>query len=284
MNISFKGNYDNGYQQKRNINNQYNSGQNPNIQRPSNNTYNQYGQQQRQYGQRSRYDNQDSWQPQNKNTNKSARKNIAIPVTAVVASLLTALTITHPFENTPSTVQIQFDNTTDNITEIAEVYNIDEEIIERYNGIITEDDLAEKESLKIPSAYDYISEEIEKIQEKLYSDDLKPEKREEYEEKILALQNKLELQQQYAKTYTDGKDVFWIIKKDVNVEEFKDIFDIKDGALKNHNDIDFTYETDEFGDSLMNYTGATLPKGKLLHVPVSAIKTGNKIELDGFTD
>lgn len=282
MNIAFKGNYDNGYQQKRNINNQYNSAQNQNIQRPSNNQYNQYGQ--RQYVWQSRYDNQDSWQPQNKNTNKSAGKNITIPVTAVVASLLTALAITHPFENTPSTVQIPFDNTTDNITEIAEAYNIDEEIIERYNGIITEDDLAEKESLKIPSTYDYISEEIEKIQEKLYSDDLKPEKREEYEEKILALQNKLEQQEKYAKTYTDGKNVFFLIQKDVNVEEFKDIFDIKNGALKNHNDIDFTYETDEFGDSMMNYTGATLQKGKLLHVPVSEIKTGNKIELDGFTD
>lgn len=275
MNISFKGNYNNGYEQRRNINNQYNSGQNPNIQRPSNNTYNQYGQ-------RSRYDNQDSWQPQNKN--KSAGKNIKIPAATFVAGLLTALAITHPIENTPSTVQIPFDNTTDNITEIAEAYDIDEGIIERYNGIVTEDDLAEKESLKIPSTYDYISDEIEKIQEKLYSDNLKPEKREEYEEKILALQNKLELQQQYAKTYTDGKDVFWIIKKDVNVEEFKEIFDVKNGALKNHNDIDFTYETDEFGDSLKNYTGGMLKKGELKHVPVSAIKTGNKIELDGFTD
>lgn len=280
MNIAFKGNYNNGYPQRRDINNNC-AGQNPNIQRPSNNTYNQYGQQQRQYGQRNRYDNQDSWQPQNKN--KQAVKNIKTPVATFVAGLLTALAITHPIENTPSTVQIPFDSTTDNITEIAEAYNLDEEIIERYNGIITEDDLTDKENLTIPSTYNYINDEIEKIQEKLYSDNLKPEKREEYEEKMLALQNKLELQEKYAKTYTNGEKVYYIIQEDINVETFKDIFDIKNGAIKDNNEIGNSWYSDEYG-SMKDYTGEILRRNQLIKVPINEINTGNKIELDGFTN
>lgn len=194
--------------------------------------------------------------------------------------------------NMPANVTIPFDSSTTSISEIAEIYDTNESFIMLYNDIDNTSDLSEISELKIPSSYDYIQDEIDKLQDDLFSSKLSAEKREELENKVSGLKEKQELQQNAARVYSDGKYVYFIVnitdnfpeelsdkyKFGINVETFKDLFDIKDKAIRRNNDIDFSWERYEDAPEMgayKDYTGTRLHSGDVIKVPVSAIKTND---------
>ena len=174
------------------------------------------------------------------------------------------------------------------LEEIAERYNSTANIILDYNDADNIEEIKEKEEIKIPYSYDFIDKEIEELQEKLFSSKLDYEERLELEQKLSNLQAKKELQDSIAEVYSDGKYVYFNLielKKDapdsakevyenstINVEKFKEIFDIKDGAIKKYNDISYHWDSDDEGyGGYKNYTSARLVAGDTIKVPLRSV-------------
>lgn len=191
---------------------------------------------------------------------------------------------------TPDKVTIPY-NSSVSITEIAETYDTDINAILDINHIDETTDLNEITELIIPSDYDYLTPKIESLQQQLFSQKLSDTQRTEIEQQIDQLIEKQEYQQNIATVYTDGKYVYFEIKdfdentpediKDrfkygINVETFKNIFDIKDKALRKNNNISYFWTTDdpEYG-GYCDYTYAMLHSGQTIKVPVNSIKTND---------
>ena len=66
------------------------------------------------------------------------------------------------------------------------------------------------------------------------------------------------------------------------LEDFKELFDIKDGALRKNNEIAFEWEEDEYG-GYKDYTYSTVYPNETLKVKPSQINK-NKINLDYDAD
>lgn len=181
------------------------------------------------------------------------------------------------------------------IVELADTYGVDEDIIKSFNCLF-DDTVSEQMTLKIPSEFEHpLEEKIEDLQENLFSDKLNAEKRAELEEEIQNMQEVQEIQSDIAKAYTDGDFVYFLITLpqdetatdiqkqyeygSINVEEFKDIFGIKDGVIKKYNNIDYSWGSDEFG-GYKDYTTNSLYNGKVIKVPVSAVSVKNIEALD----
>ena len=170
----------------------------------------------------------------------------------------------------------------DSIVQIAEIYNSDADVIIEANNL--EGNEVEKSMrIVIPSEYNPIEDEIKELQEKLFSSKLKPNKREEIERQIITLQNQAEKQQNIAQAYTDGEFIYFKItlptdgtqspiqaqyEGSINVEEFKRIFNIEDGAIKDNNYIGFEWTE---GGTVMKYSNQNLYDGDIIKVPVDAI-------------
>lgn len=167
------------------------------------------------------------------------------------------------------------------IEDIADIYGIDSDVIKAYNGL--EYDITQvSDAIVIPSDYEHpLNARIASMQEDLFNANLDPDKRAELESSLADLLAVQELQSKTAKTYTDGKFVYFLISCSenseetgyscgINVEKFKDIFGIKDGALRNNNNIDFDWAIDDYG-GYKDYTSDILHDGEVVKVPVSAI-------------
>ena len=88
---------------------------------------------------------------------------------------------------------------------------------------------------------------------------------------------KQEYMDSIATVYTDGEKIYYTIKEDINVEDFKKAFDIEDGALRDQ--VRYTWgEPDELGHSPKDYTTATLEEGKTIVLKEN--KINKKINLD----
>ena len=109
--------------------------------------------------------------------------------------------------------------------------------------------------LKIPTEYDCIQPQIDKLVDKLYNSHLSSKKRDDIESKVKDMQDKQEAQQHVAKAYTDGDKVYFLLdftdengenlpNAKINVEAFKDLFNIKDKAIKKYNDLDMVWKKD----------------------------------------
>lgn len=162
----------------------------------------------------------------------------------------------------------------------AEMYGSSEEAIMAYNKL-TSDILGEDMEIVIPSLYENpVEEEISELQENLYSANLDTEKRAEIEGEIADLQAIQQLQDETAISYTDGDYIYFTITNPdgVNVETFKGIFGIKDGVIKEHNNISFTWGSNEHG-GYMDYTGAHLREGQTIKVPTGSVALKH-IEID----
>lgn len=211
-----------------------------------------------------------------------------------VAATILVNTAAGVINQTPDKVTIPY-NPSVSITEIAERYDTDINAILDINQIDETTDLNEITELIIPTDYDYLDTKIETLQNKLFSQDLSDTERAEIEQQIEQLIAKQEYQQNIATVYTDGEYIYFELKtfdentpddiKDrfkygINVETFKDIFDIKDKALRKHNNISYIWTTDdpEYGGYL-DFTVATLYPGRTVKVPLNAIKT-NDINFD----
>ncbi|MCD7779499.1 MAG: hypothetical protein LUH05_02365 [Candidatus Gastranaerophilales bacterium] len=190
-----------------------------------------------------------------------------------------------------NTVTIPYDDSS-SIYEIADTYDVDAEAILSYNGITEDTDLEELTEISIPSSYDYIQDEIDSLQEKLYNTKTSDEEREEISEQINALKEKREYQQNIATVYTDGKYVYFEIKEidenspeeiyenfkyGINVEIFKDIFDIEDGAVRKYNNLSRVYVSGdpevEEDKGYYSYSNNRFSAGDVIKVPVKSIMT-----------
>lgn len=143
-------------------------------------------------------------------------------------------------------------------------------------------------SISVPVSYDYLQDMIDELQDKLYDKNLSDEEREQIEEQLAKYKDKQALQKSIAAVYTDGKYVYYTITDipeninpsgtgRINVETFKDIFDIEDGALKKYNDIDFVWAYDEdsaeYEKGYRDYTVGTLRIGDTVKVRMNNIQT-----------
>ena len=170
----------------------------------------------------------------------------------------------------------------ESIIQVAEIYGSDADVIIEANNL--EGNEVEKSMrIVIPSEYSPIEDEIKELQEKLFSSDLKQDEREEIETQILNLQNQIERQQSIAQSYTDGEFIYFKLTLPtdgsenhiqakyngaINVEEFKRIFNIADGAIKDNNYIGFEWTE---GGTVMEYSNQDLYDGDVIKVPVDAI-------------
>lgn len=170
----------------------------------------------------------------------------------------------------------------DSIIQLAEIYGSDSDVIIEANDL--EGNKIEKSMrIVIPSEYKPIENEIKELQENLFSSDLKQKEREEIETKIINLQNQIEVQSNIAQTYTDGEFIYFKItlptdgtqssiqaqyEGSINVEEFKRIFNIADGAIKDNNYIGFEWTE---GGTVMEYSNQDLYDGDVIKVPVDAV-------------
>lgn len=220
-----------------------------------------------------------------KHNNKSL---LAIPITTVGAGTALALILTFGSPAAPEPCKtLPFNGNENSIVAIAEENNCDLDFLLEYNNIDRNTDLNTVSEISIPSSYDYIQDEVDKITEKLASSTLSDKKRTELEEKINALQTKQHEQNQVAEVYTDGEYIFFNInineddsndkyKYGINVETFKKLFDIEDGAIRKYNNLDVRWESDANGEgSYMDYTYNWFHNGDVIKVPVSAIQTKN---------
>lgn len=225
-------------------------------------------------------------EPRGKQTKK---KGLPLPLTTFIIgtafSCLVNMGITA--EPNEKLLTIPFDYNQISIHELAEIYNINEQVLLDFNNITINTNFADLEEIKVPYSFDYVNDEIEELKTKLYSKRLDADERREIENRIIALNAKQDEQDCVACAYSDGKYVYYVIEFDedapedikdkyqygINVETFKKLFDIKDKAIRRHNDLDSDWEANENGQGgYYDYTGNWFHNGDIIKVPVSAVK------------
>ena len=108
-----------------------------------------------------------------------------------------------------------------------------------------------------------------------------PEDKAKIQKEINELKAKQAKQKETAKMELDANQDYILItpNKDINVEELKQLFDIEDGAVKSHNELDYQYNYYE-GDNLpmelegrqyKDYSNNTIQKGQTIKVRPSEI-------------
>lgn len=238
---------------------------------------------------------QDSYKPSKRRVYGSKKRhNPFLSTMKTVAATLAAVSVVNvcstQVQKVPAEVTVPYTPQA-SITELAEIYDVDVEAIIDHNNIISDNDLLVRSELVIPSDFDYVQEKIETLKNKLYDEDLTVEERNEIQETIQLLEAKKEYQDSIATVYTDGKYVYFEIKDasetfsgSINVEKFKNVFDIKDGEMRRYNmdkiKGDWEKDTDfEFDDGYFDYTGNYLTTGETYKVKVKSIES-EEINLD----
>ncbi len=228
----------------------------------------------------------DSLELSTKQKPKKKKKNLLhdakVFLTGSIATIGTAAAISVLTPAPSASVKEVYDRNT-SIEELSDNYGVSQEAIIKYNNLDVKDEFPRE--IIIPSDYDYIEDEIAKLQEHLYSGKLSDEEKAETIDKINALKEKKSVQDEVAIMYTDGKYVYFTLKDDaksMNIEDFKELFDIKDGALRKNNEIAFEWEEDEYG-GYKDYTYSTVYPNETLKVKPSQINK-NKINLDYDAD
>ncbi len=109
----------------------------------------------------------------------------------------------------------------------------------------------------LPEVYDGLSDEISSLEEKLEDNTITEEETEQLKE----LKDKKEYQDSLASAYSleDGTVIILPNEYGVSGEEIKDAFGIKDGVLKENNDLYYSWEKDEEGYGYKDYTGHSIP-------------------------
>ena len=173
----------------------------------------------------------------------------------------------------------------EDINDYALVYDMPVEAIMDYNNL-SSPILGTNMTISMPSSFDHVGSEIDELQEDLYRRTTSAEEAIEIAQEIEELQDVQKLQSEIAKMYTDGDFVYFYItlptdetasetqlqyNGHINVESFKDIFGIKDGVIRKHNDMDYSWGSNEYG-GYKDYTGNTLWNGQTIKVPTSAVK------------
>ena len=211
----------------------------------------------------------------------------AIAAGTITASIFSNSAAAKP----PKAIEINIEPNTsmEEFVDIAELYGVDPLALIDYNNIDA-NGVTHGETIMVPSNFDNLQDEISSTETKLHDKNLSDTKRASLEDKLAQLREKQALQDSIATVYTDGEYVYYELKKyedgqypdnlpekyrnKINVEEFKLIFDIKDGAIKDNNSLPFTWGSNEFG-GYMDFTTADLYPGRTIKVPVNAVKTSD---------
>ena len=184
------------------------------------------------------------------------------------------------------------------LSQIAVQYGVSVEALQKANDIDNVDSIKAGQEITIPIGHKKpeqaeSKDDLNYERQKLHYMDLKiadkqaelaeaktPEEKAKIQQEINELKAKQAKQKEVAKMELDANQDYILItlKEDMNVEELKELFDISDGAVKAHNDIDFEYAYYE-GDVPMelegrqyrDYTNATIKKGQTIKVRPSEI-------------
>ena len=223
----------------------------------------------------------------NNKKRRNRKKIIATAVGGAAATLIMAQCIAA--YNAPAQVITIPVKNYKSIYEIAGLYKSDIDAILAYNDLQSLEEFYQQDEVQVPSLYNYVQDEIAAVQERLRNPHLSSSERVKLEERISKLRKKQSLQQNLATVYTDGKFVYYTINKlgnnskyssGINVEDFKKIFDIKDRAIRQNNDIEYEWGYSDEEGGYRDFTRTTLHTGETIKVPVNAIKTGSGINLD----
>lgn len=214
------------------------------------------------------------------------KRLIAIPLATATLGTTMALLLTFGSPTAAEEpLKVSFNPEKMSIVSIAEENNCDLDFLLSYNNIEEDADLHSISEIIIPSSFDYLENRIEETQEALNSTKLSDKKREELENYLNAITAKQYEQNQVAQMYSDGEYIFITIninesnedekyKYGINVETLKKLFDIKDGAIRENNELEVRWESYENGEgSYMDYTYNWFHTGDIIKVPVSAIQT-----------
>ncbi len=200
---------------------------------------------------------------------------------AGVASIF-SLNTANSYLNTPKDISVIPYESNRDINELARTYNSSEAAITNYNNLDSYPGKTDLSKLSIPSLYSNVDDKIKELQEDLFSKRLSNNKREKIETELHQYLQKRDIQNSIAEAYTDGDYVYFYIKDvpanedGINVEKFKKIFDIKDGAIKDNNPIGYTWRINEDnGSGYKDFTTANLHPHEIIKVEKKDIKTKN---------
>lgn len=138
------------------------------------------------------------------------------------------------------------------------------------------------EVTKEPTSGTYAATKINSIEIKIQEKKVAlmkatPEERKEIETEITQLKEKKKLQDNTAVLEeTDDGNVKFKMKKDMNVEKFKELFDIQDGILSNNKELDLQpewkdVENDPTFHQVKDWSNCTIPKNKTFTLAPSNI-------------
>lgn len=198
---------------------------------------------------------------------------------------LKLFSIMHSCANEPDATTIAFANAGEDVGIYAEMYGSSEEAIIAYNKLQS-DIVPYDMEISIPAMYEHpVVDEIEQVQNELFTKKLDADERTEKQAEVAELLEIQQMQSEIATSYTDGDFVYYTITLPtdesatstqagyngrINVEEFKDIFGIKDGVIRDHNNLGYTWGSNEY-ESWKDYTGESFYNGQTVKVPVNAI-------------
>ena len=157
---------------------------------------------------------------------------------------------------------------------VSSLFGSAPEVILDYNGVEDVEALADKDDVAVPDKFTGLEETLADIEAKLASDDIDYDERLVLEKKAEAIKDFESEQENYAVAYKKDDMVYFVIKKDVNVETFKKMYGIKDGVMSDYNHFDGFYDSTDHGmdtEHYINYTAETLQEGETYKVPESAI-------------
>ena len=162
----------------------------------------------------------------------------------------------------------------DDIEEVAALYNSDSRAIIDLNQLESEAPMVNGDKIKIPQLFDNVQSSIDKLRAELYNKHISSEEREVIATKIRNLQQRQSAQQAAALCYSDGHFVYLRMLDSYSAEDVKGLFGIKDGALKDYNNLEFEwgYNPDlESHNGYMDYTNSWLDANTTYKVPIGKI-------------
>lgn len=182
--------------------------------------------------------------------------------TGCSSSVDTAVGIDHYIAETATTEGIQSD---------LQQYEAPQSVIFIANNVNTIQELKDKSKVIIPERYDYMTEKIAYREAELQKGNLSKKEEEKHTVALTNLLAAQELQAETADVYADKHTIYYQLKKDINVEDFKDIFWIVEGVIAKNNNIQGRYFTEKnsMNDSYsyIDYSYATLEEGTVIRIP-----------------
>lgn len=197
------------------------------------------------------------------------KKGVAAAMT--IATLAGGIKMGGDFITRFDSASTNYDALNHTITEVAEWTGVDEKAILLANQM---DNANEKVGeIVLPESYDPLEENISQLQERIEKDKLTSKERERLQEELDFLLAKKEQQEAIGEIYIDedGKFVYIVPDKVTSAEGIKDAYGIKDGVLREYNDLDYTWGWDSEAPEHQGYKDYTESQTSGVRVPADEI-------------